>query len=126
MAQRTSKKNPDIDRLLKGMIEEAVRAEIGRLFSGKASIEELRRLSGTMDRLEKRVEFVAAKLAGRRPDYGSGKGRPGRPAIHTSCTKPGCKAAHYAKGLCSKHYQQDRRAAAARKAKRANRKKKRR
>lgn len=35
----------------------------------------------------------------------------GRPAIHATCTIPGCGKPHQAKGLCSGHYQEQRRAA---------------
>ena len=110
MARKTAKLN--FDRYVKDIVEEHFDRRIPRFRGGKTVVEELRELRVAVTELERIVEKLSNRL-GRtpRPRKGSGKGRPGRPAIHETCTLSGCGRPHYAKGLCSKHYQQERRAA---------------
>lgn len=70
-------------------------------------VEEVRELRRTVSALERRVDSLSGRKASR--GGGGGRGRPGRPPIHTTCTVRACARAHYAKGLCSMHYQQWRR-----------------
>ena len=107
-----------MDRLLQEMINQAVEKQLARILGGSGSIDSIRRAPSTLDRLERRLDTLAAKLSGRRPIRKAGTARPGRPPIHTTCTRSGCRGSHYAKGLCSKHYQPRRRPSALRKARR--------
>lgn len=76
----------------------------------KTLIDEVRELRRALAALEKRLDQGASRPAPvRRRSSAGDKGRPGRPPIFTACTVPGCPRPHYAKGLCSMHYQQWRR-----------------
>lgn len=110
MAKRVST-SISMDRLLQEMIDKAVEKQLAQILGGSSSIENLRRTPVTLTRLERRVDLLAAKLSGRRANQEAGRARPGRPPIHTVCTRAECGGAHYARGLCSRHYQQKRRAA---------------
>lgn len=99
-------------------LEQAIREIVGKAIDElaprserfKTLIEEVRELRAALAALDKRLDRGATS-APRRAKAGArgGKGRPGRPPIFTACTVPGCPREHYAKGLCSMHYQQWRR-----------------
>jgi len=92
-----------IDRLIREFVTETLETFRPRSGHLRELIEEVRALRRDLTALEKRVAGRQARRAT------SGKRRPGRPPIHTQCTVSGCNRAHYAKGLCSMHYQNWRR-----------------
>lgn len=94
---------PSLDRLIKEFVTETLETFRPRSGQLRELIEEVRALRRDLTALEKRVAGRQARRAA------SGKRRPGRPPIHTQCTVSGCNRAHYAKGLCSMHYQNWRR-----------------
>ncbi len=112
----------DLEGALRRAIEETVSRQLGRLTRGRPLGDELRDLRGALARLEKRLASSGGTSGGRgrRPVR---TGSPGRPPLHTGCKVEGCGNEHYALGLCSKHYQQERRSkierAAARKKKKS-------
>ncbi|MBP7148309.1 MAG: hypothetical protein KBD01_12245 [Acidobacteria bacterium] len=97
----------NLDRALRDAIAEAIDKQLNRFgdAEGRSPLEELRLLKTNLTRLQKKVDSLAGQ-----PRKRKGKGRPGRPPLHEVCTVPGCRNEHYALGLCSKHYQQMRRA----------------
>ncbi len=115
MAQRKSNKS-SLDQMLRVLINEAVEAKLERALGGRDVLGEIRELRATLQRLERKLERSGGVAGGARKKGPGKQGRPGRPPIYTHCTVSGCNAAHYAKGLCSKHYQQLRRAESAGKA----------
>ena len=52
--------------------------------------------------IARRIDKIEQKLG---TTSKSGKKRPGRRPIQRICSVAGCTRAHYAKGLCSSHYQ---------------------
>lgn len=97
-----AKPNPTLKRMVSTAVQDTMQRWLLR---GPA--EELRTLRATIGRLERRLERISMQI-GRRP-RGPGGGKPGRPPLHEVCTVAGCRASHYALGLCSKHYQRRRR-----------------
>lgn len=118
MAQRSRSKSPSFERLLHDTIDSVVETKLQRTVGGPDAVLILRELRVIVARLERRVDMLSRKVLGSQPapkrqsrrDRGPG---PGRPVMHETCTRRGCNEPHYAKGLCSKHYQAARRAAAA-------------
>ncbi len=97
-----------VDRLLRATINDILDKNAARFALSRSIEEDLKELRVLVSRLERRL----AALEGggkRRRKRGAGGPGPGRPALYTHCTVPGCGAQHYALGLCSKHYQQKRR-----------------
>ncbi|GAB4372504.1 MAG: hypothetical protein Kow0062_08860 [Acidobacteriota bacterium] len=92
-----------LDRLIKEFVTETIETLRPRSGQLRELVEEVRALRRDLTALEKRVAGRAKRRAA------SGKRKPGRPPIHTQCTVSGCNRAHYAKGLCSMHYQNWRR-----------------
>jgi hypothetical protein len=106
MAKRSSDRT-NLDQAIRQMVIEILedhRPRSGRLRDLMDEVTELRRTVAT---LERRLEKSGVSTP--RSRKRSKKGRPGRPPLHTKCTVPGCTRPHYAKGLCSMHYQQWRR-----------------
>jgi hypothetical protein len=100
---------PDIEKALKEFIEQASDRQIVRAFGTSSPAADLREMRKAVTRLERRVEQLTTRVSGRtRRTTGSRRG-PGRPATHTVCTVAGCNNPHYAKGLCSRCYQRERR-----------------
>jgi hypothetical protein len=100
---------PDVEKVLKEFIEQASHRQIVRAFGTSSPAAEIREMRKALTRLERRVEQLGTRVSGR-PRRASGSRRgPGRPATHTVCTVEGCNNPHYAKGLCSRCYQRERR-----------------
>jgi hypothetical protein len=72
-------------------------------------MDEVRALRKTVGALERRIDRMSGRESAGRRTGTAGGGRPGRPPIFTHCKVSGCNRQHYAKGLCSMHYQQWRR-----------------
>lgn len=97
-----------LDRLLRDTITEILDRNAEKFALSRSLESDVRELRAAVTRLERRVAALGTGKAGR-PRRGTGKSRPGRPALYTHCTVAGCGDEHYALGLCSKHYQQRRR-----------------
>jgi hypothetical protein len=118
------KDGPGLEAALRVVIEETISRRLERVTRGRPLAEELRDLRDSLARLEKRLATLDGKSGGR----GRGPARtgsPGRPPLHTGCKVDGCANEHYALGLCSKHYQQQRRTRIERQAKAASRRRRR-
>jgi hypothetical protein len=102
MARRDS---VNLDRAIRAVIEESIDRQLARLTRGRPLGDELRDLRSALGRIERRLNAGGPRSAA----GAAGRGRPGRPPKHTRCTLEGCNNPHYALGLCSKHYQQERR-----------------
>lgn len=118
MAQRRRPNSPSFERLLHDTIESIVENKLQRTVGGSDALLVLRELRVIVARLERRVDMLSRKVLGSQPapkrqSRGKRGAGPGRPVIHETCTRKGCNEPHYAKGLCSKHYQAARRAVAA-------------
>lgn len=108
-ATKTMKRDRvSLDNALRDTIEQMVARQL-RLAGGRPLEQELRELRSSVARHERRIESLDAKL-GSRPRRTGRTGSPGRPPLHEGCKVEGCTNEHYALGLCSKHYQQERRA----------------
>ncbi len=113
ISSRTS--SADLATALRRTLERLVETEIDKHSRNAPLAQELRRLGRAVSRIERRLDALASRVDASRMDRrgaAGGRGRPGRPPTHTSCTLKGCRGAHYARGLCSKHYQQRRRSQA--------------
>lgn len=95
-----------LEHALRAAIEETIERHLSRLSRGKPLAEELKEFRNTMTRIERRLEGLDGQRSRRR---GVRAGSPGRPPLHEGCSVEGCPGEHYALGLCSKHYQQERR-----------------
>ncbi|MDQ7008567.1 MAG: hypothetical protein Q9Q40_15200 [Acidobacteriota bacterium] len=110
MARQNKKKTApvSIESVLRGMIHDMLEARLAKTVGDRDALAELRDLKTAVARLEKRLDTLAERAGVRRRRSKSARG-PGRPAIYEKCTVRGCDEDHYAKGMCSKHYQRDRR-----------------
>lgn len=99
-----------VDRLLRATINEILEKNAAKYALSRSIEEDLKELRVLVSRLERRLAVLEAGGTRRRRRSAGGPG-PGRPALYTQCTVPGCSESHYALGLCSKHYQQKRRKA---------------
>lgn len=97
----------NLDQMVRQLIIDIFEDHKPRAGHVKKLAEEVRELRRTVSALERRLDTLSGRKASRAG--GPGRGRPGRPPIHTNCTVRGCAREHYAKGLCSMHYQQWRR-----------------
>lgn len=95
---------------LQDLIEQIVQREVQSSGSGAGVAQEVRALRHAVAKLERRLDSLSRRMPARlrRPAHGDRRG-PGRPPTHTKCTVGGCTAPHYARGLCSRHYQRQRR-----------------
>lgn len=98
-----------LERTVRGIVTAELEKLLGRGAKLPTLVEEIKELRGALDRLERRFESGGRKAAPAARRGRKSKGSPGRPPLHQGCKKPGCTNEHYALGLCSKHYQQDRR-----------------
>lgn len=97
-----------LEHALRVAIEETIEKHLNRL-SRRPLGEELKEVRGAVARIERRLAGLDARVGGTRRRGGVRTGSPGRPPLHTGCKVEGCSNEHYALGLCSKHYQQERR-----------------
>ena len=106
--QNKKRKAPaSVESVLRSMVHDMLEARLAKTIGDREALAELRDLKTAVARLEKRLDTISERAGVRRRSK-SARG-PGRPAIYEKCTVRGCKEAHYAKGMCSKHYQRDRR-----------------
>jgi len=99
----------DLAALLHETVNQLVDKKLERHDREAPIARELRRVVRAVTRLERRLETLSGRINGSRTPRSRGSGRPGRPPTHTTCTLKGCTNDHYARGLCSKHYQRRRR-----------------
>ncbi len=97
----------NLDQLVRQLIIDVLEDHKPRAGHLKNLVDEVRELRRSVNALERRLDSLSGRKAARAG--AGGRGRPGRPPIHTVCTVRGCTREHYAKGLCSMHYQQWRR-----------------
>lgn len=109
------------DRMLRDTITEMLERNAAKFALSQSLESDVRELRAAVTRLERRVASLGRGGAARRGRE-KGAGKPGRPPLYTQCTVAGCGVEHYARGLCSKHYQQRRRGEAAQALKAAMRK----
>jgi hypothetical protein len=105
---RVKSERVSLEQALRIAVEETIEKHLSRLSKGRPLGEELKEVRGAVARIERRLAGLDTRIGGRRRT-GVRTGSPGRPPLHTGCKVEGCTNEHYALGLCSKHYQQERR-----------------
>ncbi len=106
---RAKSERISLEHALRAAVEETIEKHLSRLSKGRPLGEELKDVRGAVARIERRLAGLDSRIGGRRRGAGVRTGSPGRPPLHEGCKVEGCPNEHYALGLCSKHYQQERR-----------------
>ncbi len=109
MAKRGRKSVNPFRDLMASAVEEPLKALVKELRKQQKELE--RSITRELNRVWKELGKVSGRSGRKakvgRKKTGAAKGkRPGRKPKHEKCTIKGCDRPHYAKGLCTRHYQQ--------------------
>jgi hypothetical protein len=88
------------------------RPKRGIIYSLEQVLDELLKTNAALNSRLAQMEAVligGARPSGAKRGRKPGKKRGRKPSAAKSCSEPGCKRPHYAKGLCASHYQSSRR-----------------